>query len=258
MIYVYTAIVNGFDNLRQPAVPPEDGVRFICFTNVPNLPRVYPWEYRPIYAFNGNDSSRTSRVAKILPHLMLPPDATHSLYCDGNFQLRVSPTAMVEDLLKNHDWAAHRHPARSCIYREAEIIIRDCPLVNSDLVLREADRYRAAGYPENNALWANGMIVRRHTDEVAALNERWWKLYSAGCGRDQLSFPVASSDCRSMIHTLDENVYASPWILFRWHAAFRERDDNPDYWEQRDRDRDRLSRLAELVGPAHGLEYAKH
>src|SRR3989304_5543328 len=46
LLYVYTSIMDGFDNLRPPAVPAETFVKYICFTNVPNLPRVTPWEYR--------------------------------------------------------------------------------------------------------------------------------------------------------------------------------------------------------------------
>ena len=188
MIYVYTSIVNGWDNLRPPAVPIDDGVKYICFTNLPHLPRVHPWEYRPLYTIPGQPS-RTSRVPKILPHLMLPHDAKYSIYHDGNFQLRVSPITMIETLLQENDWAAYRHPSRDCVYEEGEILIQE-KIGTTDLIVNEMTNYRVRGYPRNAGLWANGMLVRRHTDIVSKINELWWEGYSAGCERDQTSFPV--------------------------------------------------------------------
>lgn len=255
MIYVYTSVVNGFDNLRTPCVGPFDNVRFICFTNVPNLPRVYPWEYRPSY--DVGNPARTSRVAKILPHLMLPEDAEYSIYHDGNFQLKVDPNRII-DMFGHHQWAAHKHPGRDCIYDEARIVVRDCPLVEPESVNRQIAEYRASGYPEHAGLWANGFIVRRHTPEVAALNELWWKYFVAGSERDQLSFPVAHQASGLEIKTIHENVFDSPYLQHRWHAAWRHKDDNPDYWPQRDRMRERLKKLAEVTGTNAGVSFVNY
>ena len=253
MIYVYTSIVNGWDNLRPPAVQVEDGVKYICFTNLPNLPRVHPWEYRPLYSIPGH-ASRTSRVPKILPHLMLPYDAEYSIYHDGNFQLRVSPIVMIETLLKGFDWAAHKHPCRDCVYQEGDILIRE-NIGTRELVEEELARYRVRGFPVNGGLWANGMLVRRHTAGVATLNELWWDLYSTGCERDQTSFPVARYHEEFPVNTIDEDVYRSPYLLQRWHAAWKGKDDNPDYWEERARIRGKLERLSRIVGPNPNIRY---
>jgi len=252
VLYVYTSIVDGFDNLRPPACHADETIRYICFTNVPNLPRVYPWEYRPIY--DVGERCRTARVAKILPHLMLPADAQYSIYHDGNFQLRQDPNRVIDMVGGATQWAAHEHPARKCIYREAEILLKE-KIGTSDLVEKEITRYRAEGFPENAGLWANGFIVRRHTPEVAALNEEWWKLYAAGCERDQLSFPVARRHLNMDVETIRQNVYASHWILFRWHAPWRQRDDNPDYWPQRDQTRSRLNKLRDVTGSTGGIHH---
>jgi hypothetical protein len=253
LIYIYTVNVNGFDNLRPPAVPADDFTRYICFTNVPNLPRVYPWEYRPIY--DVGEPCRTARVPKILPHLMLPEDAEYSVYHDGNFQLRMDPRRMIDELLSGGiQWAAHRHPCRNCIYEEGELLVRE-GIGTRELVEAEIGRYRAAGFPEKQGLWANGLLVRRHTPETNSLNERWWKLYSEGCERDQLSFPVARRECDVTVRTIDENVWASTYILFRWHAPWRHRDDNPDYWPERDRTRRRLAELARVTGTSGGIRH---
>jgi hypothetical protein len=267
MIYVYTSILNGFDNLRPPAAPPEDGVRYICFTDVPNLPRVYPWEYRPIFA--AGDASRTSRIPKILPYLMLPADADYSIWHDGNFVLKLSPWQTISDTLRAsggpYEWAAYKHPCRRCIYREAAVLLEDPSMAGwreqkperAVTIAAEIARYRAAGYPADHGLWANGFIVRKHTRKVDELCEKWWTLYAAGGERDQLSFPVAQTDSGVAVNTLQGDVYGSPFVQFRWHAAFREREDNPDFWPQRDAVRARLARLRELTGN-ESVTYAEY
>lgn len=246
MIYCYTSLTDGFDNVRPPCVPVDHNVRYVCFTNIPNLPRVYPWEYRPIY--NAGAPARTARVAKILPHLMLPDDAEYSIYHDGNFQLREDPNKLIDILDRDHQWAAHKHPCRDCIYDEARIVMRDCPLVDSGSVERQIAGYRVAGHPEHAGLWANGFIIRRHTPEVAALNEEWWRLFAAGSERDQLSFPVARRNLNMPVRTIDADVFSSPYIKGNPHAAFKNQGDNPDFWKERSGVRRRLGRLAELAG----------
>jgi hypothetical protein len=189
---------------------------------------------------------------------MLPPDAEYSIYHDGNFQLRQDPQFVIQQLLDDRrQWAAHKHPCRDCLYEEAEVILRDCPLVDKDAVIKQVAGYRELGWPDNAGLWANGFIVRRHTPEVARLNELWWECYQAGSERDQLSFPIAHSNSGMEITTIDANIFSSPWILFRWHAAWKDKEDNPDYWPERTDTRERLGRLAELVGN-NGIKYAAY
>lgn len=263
MIYVFTSILNGFDNLRPPAVQEETFVRYICFTNVPNLPRVHPWEYRPAYVLG--DGSRSSRVPKILPHLLLPRDAEYSIYHDGNFQLRQDAQTIIRELLDGpgRQWAAHKHPCRDCLYQESSIILNHADMAEwrkqkpeaTEQIARQIERYRAMDFPERAGLWANGFIARRHTPEVNRLNELWWKEFSDGCERDQISFPVARCQAGLEVSTIDADVYASPYLVHRWHAAWKGNGDNPDFWQERNETRDRLARLAELTGSDGGVRW---
>lgn len=253
MIYVYTSILNGWDNLRPPAVWDVPGVRFVCFTNVAVLPSVEPWEFRPVYYPSG-DTCRTARLPKILPHLMLPEDAEYSIYHDGNLRLSKDPRDVVDRLLIAHDWAAHRHPCRTCIYQEAKVLL-DEKIGTAELVKREIEGYRQAGYPERAGLWANGLLVRRHTPAVAALNERWWKLYAAGCERDQLSFPVARAAEGLDIQTIDADIYGSQWVDFFWHAAWWDKNSSIEFHPERDAIRERLDRLRKITGSDGGVNY---
>lgn len=255
MIYVYTSILNAWDNLRPPAVAPEPGVRWICFTNLPNLPAVEPWEFRPVYGLR--EAGRTARLPKILPHLLLPEDAECSIYHDGNFQLKQSPMSMALQLLAEHDWAAHRHPCRRCIYREADVLLGE-RIGTRELVLNEIERYRLIEYPENNGLWANGLLVRRHTPAVKALCERWWRLFSIGCERDQLSFPVARQAEQVAVETIDAEIYQSPYMAFGFHAAWKDKPYNPEFHAQRRQIRSTLDRIRDLAGPGVGIQYPEY
>lgn len=267
VICVYTCILGGFDNLRPPLVPPEPGVRFICFTDVPVLPDVPPWEFRPVHrvgdlcrSCNGVevDKSRTSRLPKILPHLVLPTDCDHSIWIDGNLQLAKPASEIVNAEMRFDDWAAHRHPARGCVYEEGALLkalVRDkpeeWPNLNARELADEIDRYEVSGFPHGlGTLTANGIIIRRHTAAVSALNEAWWKLFAAGCGRDQLSFPVALSKSTVTLNRMTHyhDIYTSPLVRFGWHAAWKDKPDNVQYRPERERIAVRVERLREVVG----------
>jgi hypothetical protein len=247
LIIVYTSILSGWDNLRPPAISNTSGARFICFTDLPVLPKVEPWEFRPLHP--AGIAARTARAPKILPHLMLPDDATYSIYMDGNLQLKVEPQAVIDSLLAGKDWAAHRHPCRDCIYDEARVLVNE-RIGTTALVQAEIDLYRRDGHPEHAGLWANGFLVRRHTPQVAALNEAWWKLYAAGCERDQLSFPVARRAAGLEVATINANIYESPYLNFYFHAAWKDQPSNLEYQSERAVVRRKLDQLHALTGSA--------
>jgi hypothetical protein len=245
VIYVFTSILSGWDNLRPPAISNAPGARFICFTDLPVLPKVEPWEYRPLHP--AGPAARTARVPKILPHLMLPDDARYSIYMDGNLQLKVEPQAVIDSLLAGKDWAAHRHPCRDCIYDEARVLVNE-RIGTTALVQAEIDLYRREGHPEHAGLWANGFLVRRHTPQVAALNEAWWKLYAAGCERDQLSFPVARRAAGLEVATINANIYESRYLNFYFHAAWKDQPSNLEYQSERAVVRRKLDQIYALTG----------
>jgi hypothetical protein len=249
MIYVYTSISNGFDNLRAPLVVSKSA-RYICFTNVPNLSSVEPWEFRPLPDIGNH--SRSNRIPKILPHLMLPEDAEYSIYHDGNFGLTKFPEEVIESLLRSHDWAAHRHPCRTCIYEEAEVLLRE-NIGTAALVSSQIGRYQEVAYPAHAGLWANGFLVRRHSDAVKSVCEEWWKEFSGGCERDQIAFPFARHRMGLQVNTIGGVIYSSPFVHFWWHAAWKDQPCNRDFKEARKRLSGTLCRLNELTGTR--LEY---
>lgn len=244
-IVVYTCILDGFDNLHPP-LPSAQGyseARYICFTNVPHLPRVKPWEYRPAYLPLDN-MGRNSRIPKILPHLFL--DADYSIWHDGCFALRKRPEDIVLAMGAS-EIAAHKHPARKCLYEEAALCIAE-KIGDAGEIARQIKLYELLGHPKNWGLWANGLIVRKHSAAINDFNEGWWTAYKDGCERDQISFPFVLQRSGIPIHTFDWNIWDSPLMSFYWHDAFKGRGDVDLFAAQRAVLRERLDRLREVAG----------
>ncbi len=250
-IIVYTCVTGGYDNLLPPLVASQPGVRFICFTDVPQMPDVLPWEYRPVHRVLSGASlystRRTSCLPKILPHLILP-ECEFSVWHDGNFRL-ASPASDLVACLGDADLALYRHPSRGCLYKEADALLEG-GFGTAELVREEAAFYRTIGHPEGSGLWASGMVVRRHAAVTSAFNEHWWKLYAAGCELDQMSLAVAvhNNPC-VRVADLSGDVYNSPHMLFDgWHAAWCSEEAKSEARPGRLAVAERVDRLCALAG----------
>ncbi|MBE9603364.1 DUF616 domain-containing protein [Acetobacteraceae bacterium H6797] len=123
-----------------------------------------------------------------------------SIYIDGNIALIGSLGALIDEFL--HSGAAlglFSHPHRRTAEEEAAACIAKGKFSDRDKALIEAQllRYRKEGALQ---LTENGIIFRRHAapglDEAMAL---WWKEFTAGVHRDQISLPwvrqVTGLDC---------------------------------------------------------------
>lgn len=255
MLYVLTSNLNAWDNLRPPAEESQwraAAVRWICFTNNPLQSPVPPWEFRPIY--DVGQACRTARVPKILPHLMLPDDCEISIWHDANFQLKLPPVDIIRHALARHDWAAHVHPGRRCIYEEGNQCIKES-IGTPALIRAELNRYNDAKYPPQSGLWANGFLVRRHTPKVKLLCDQWWRYYAEGGERDQISFPFVRRMIGVEVNTINASPWESPYAVFNFHAAWITRTGNDGYLPERARMGEKLARLAELTGVDGGIQW---
>ena len=244
-IVVYTCILNGFDNLHPPLLEAlrDSEARYICFTDNPHAPSVPPWEYRPAYIPFDN-MGRNSRIPKILPHLFF--DADYSIWHDGCFALKMRPEDIVGSL-GAHEIAAHRHPARKCLFEEAELCIAE-KIGDAGEISRQAKLYELLGHPKGSGLWANGLIVRKHSAAINDFNEGWWLAYRDGCSRDQISFPFVLRNSGIQIQTLGWNPWASPLMEFYWHDAFKGRGDVDSFAAENEAMKAKMDRLREVAG----------
>jgi hypothetical protein len=115
-----------------------------------------------------------------------------SLSVGGQIQINCN----LDDFVGKHfelgsDMMICRHPDRDCIYDEAEA----CKLVGKDdpqRIDRHMQRYRAAGYPAHNGLYATAIIGRRHDREsLKEMCRFWFDELKQGSRRDQLSLNYA-------------------------------------------------------------------
>jgi hypothetical protein len=176
---VYTAIFGGRDRLHEPRAP-RDGVDYICMTDDRNL-RSDVWHM--IYWTPLKTSPRMmARMFKVVPHLVFNYD--RSVWIDGSME----PREELVDFFDTFDEAVavREHGWRTCAYQEAVVCKhrkKDIPGVIDKTVrwLREID------HPVNAGLAASGILFRRHSEEVDAFGEAWWKAICRGTYRDQLT-----------------------------------------------------------------------
>lgn len=178
---VYTAIFGGKD--KPWRVKRFKDVEFVLFTDEPGL-NAPGWKVE-VCDSSFADARKSSRILKILPHRYF---ASHrySIWVDGTRVPRGDPQRLIRRFLTS-GVAAFRHPDHDCIYKEAERCVR----LGFDRGTIEAqmERYRRAGYPEQNGLAECAVLVREHNrPEVMAAMEAWWSEIEQGSIRDQLSF----------------------------------------------------------------------
>jgi len=180
-LIVYTAAFGNTDPLQEPET--TAGARFVCFTDQPLTSK--QWEI--VRMPRQEAPTRASRVLKLNPHRLFP-GADASLWMDACFSLRTP----VEQLLAQYPESitAFLHRDRSRIVDEAHEIAR-IGKAKPVAVFRQLATYQAAGFDtaENpmRALSCNGVILRRHTPEIAALNEAWTREIEQHTLRDQMS-----------------------------------------------------------------------
>jgi len=180
---VYTINFGNYDELREPYKTP--GWDYIAFTNNNDI-NPCGWTIVQVDLPSLPDRLR-ARYVYINSHLYVP-EYDYSLMIGG----QIRPSADLDEFAEkfmdfSNDFNMMKHPCRTCIYKEAEIIVRE----NIDTpgnVNPQMARYRNAGFPVNYGLSACGIIGRRNNKFVSEFNEMWWGEVVNGSFRDQLSF----------------------------------------------------------------------
>lgn len=235
---VYTVILGGYDNLRKPEVI-EPGVRYICFSD--QWHACPPWEIHPA-PLHYKDTSRNSRIPKILPHLMF--DSDYSIYHDGCLRMAMKPSELVA-MLDGADLAMYPHPCRKSVAEEMDCC-RRFDIGYGPEMEEQVARYKAHGISDE--LWAGGVLVRRHSDLVTLFNESWWRQYKTGCSRDQFALAFARHSVGLNVARIEGNILEdSKRFQFCWHADFEHIGDNGNFAVARRKERERLARLKGLL-----------
>lgn len=185
MIQVFTSITGGKDNIVTGHN--LDGAEFAIFTGN--------------YAYNKFKSDRrNSRIQKIIPHKYFKTE--YSIWLDGNLKLVASPKELISKYLNGYDIAVFKHPVRNCIYKEA-IECAKRGLDDVEVIIEQVKSYEDEGYPKDNGLGENMMIIRRHTSKVEQFNNAWWAEYCRFSVRDQLSFMYCADKVGLPVNLID-------------------------------------------------------
>jgi len=185
-IVVYTAISQGYDDLKEPSYISE-GVDYICFSDNPSL-KSKIWKIVP-FLDKELDNVRKCRQAKILPHKFLS-GYKYSIWVDGNINI----TNDINDLIvkhfkkSNHEFVTFRHPSRNCVFLEAEECIKQ-KKDNKQTIKKQMNKYKSEDLPVNVGLVESNVILRNHNSHnLISVMEDWWKEIEHHSRRDQLSF----------------------------------------------------------------------
>jgi hypothetical protein len=184
-LVVYTCIIGGYDDLL-PVREPENGVRYICFTDT-NAYDGLGWDLLPPPR-SDMDSVCTNRYVKMHPHLLFQ-QYQYSLYVDGNVELKNGISKFVMDSLASHSFALFEHPWRDSIFKEARKLSY-YGIGNAKDYYRQLARYLAEGIPRKSGLYECNVLPRAHNDPLLSmLMEAWWNEFIGGVKRDQISLP---------------------------------------------------------------------
>ena len=171
----YTVMVGSGYQLRKIKKPCE-GWTYHCFTD-----QDIESDQWVIHRLDGSGISakKQSRIPKVCCTANLP-FADISVYMDSRFTPIADLTTFAQMHLIGADIAVMKHHKRDCIYQEAKEL--KMPVVNN-----QVNKYRAEGMPEHFGLFAPGVMVRRHTEELAGFLDFWMGEILAHSHRDQVS-----------------------------------------------------------------------
>ena len=207
-ITVYTAISGRFDKLIPPTKTKTGN--YVAFTDQKSEVWVTKKPYDQF-----KDVRRNSRIQKIMPHLFF--DTEYSIYLDGNIELLVEPQVLIDEFLKDKDIAAFKHPGWNDIYSEGEAIVRLGKDTKENIIEQIKD-YSKQGMKVDGGHCECGVLIRRHTKEVAQMNEKWWAEYCRYGVRDQMSFTKAFPIEKVNQIESKQGVHTHPYFKYHPHA----------------------------------------
>tara|TARA_R110001599_G_scaffold255567_1_gene455740 strand:- start:315 stop:1742 length:1428 start_codon:yes stop_codon:yes gene_type:complete len=187
---VYTFIVGGYDNLKQPNIITTDW-DYICVTDNPNL-KSDIWQIIQIDNIDKQlEPAKRRAMSLMIGHRKyLPKHYDVVVTIGGQCVINID---LNELLVKygyddSYDACLCEHPNRSCVYDEANTIVqvqRDTP----ERVDKHIEMYIDLGYPKNNGLYTSGMmIINNNSENIHKYYDQWLSDYqSFPSVRDQMT-----------------------------------------------------------------------
>ena len=217
---IYTTLFGGYEKLNEQITAMDSDIDFICFTDNKEITSE-TWKIKKIEPIFPFDSSRSSRLYKIKPHLFLKEYRT-SLYIDNSIVLKIKPEEIFEDLMDEQSRAVFiHHSFRDTVLDEFGEVLK-LNLDHPSTVLEQLDVYYRLN-PEilNEKPIFGGFIIRdHHNPHCISAMEDWLAQVYRYSRRDQLSINYVLNKNISLKYTLlDLDIRSNQY--FSWPCGIR-------------------------------------
>jgi len=187
-IAVLTSIV-GLDSIsiREPVYKNAD---YFLFTDLDVT--FNGWITKKLYSSSWDDkymSRRAAKIPKIIPHYLLP-EYDFYIWHDYIHQLNYDPEKLVQESLKEHDFAFFKHPERNSWLSELNIIYQ-YQIDHANLLEEQFKFYQNIGLPEFGNFFECAIFLRKNNTISNKVCNLWYEQINKFSSRDQISLPYA-------------------------------------------------------------------
>lgn len=209
---IYTANFGNYDRPRPVSVR-EPGVDYMMVTDGDGAEG---WTVHRVK--KADDSRAVARLVKVTMPLVDGKNYDWTLWVDGNIEITGEVSGLVQHWLREHDFAAMKHPWWQCSYTEIDKCIELDKDTNENL---EAARTYLKGeeFPRNYGQLATWILLRKNTEFVQEHAKAWWADMAAMTMRDQVTFMLNLWRLGVGIEWMQKgpkaNEWATDWCRFK-------------------------------------------
>lgn len=229
----FAVVTAGYDAPFEILEKDED-TDYLILTDDPSL-NMSTWTTVVVPKDETHGAQYLSRIMKIKPETYLPRRYDKSLYIDGNVEIAHSLKELFEKVGPGKaDVGVYRFSVMEMFFkwdmnREAgfqeKLMSKFISEPAYDGRFREGDvhsqleRYEkdVPGYKDHWAYYGK-VILRHHNQKTRKFENVWWKEFSSGVPRDQLSLPYATLKSEVKVEELNEGTNANP-IMSLWDCG---------------------------------------
>lgn len=216
---VYTVLIGDYEELNEQPVAQASEFDFICLTDNHELTS-RTWKIVHVSAALPEDPARSSRCLKILGDPALA-GYEQTIYVDNSIVLLKDPAHLLE-YIADASFATCTHWGRATVLEE----FRAVAAMGLDTPERVNAQVRAYALSRPDVLkqrpHANGILVRRQTDEVDRTMRLWMDHLVRYSRRDQLSLNFVLAETGLKTQQIGVNLTNCEWASWP-HTSGRER-----------------------------------
>ena len=227
-VAVYTCIVGGYDDLREPLCISDKCDYFLISDKAPTKQSVYKYinisECGLEYI---KDNTRKNRYCKMMPHKFFS-EYKYSIYVDGQVQIKSEHILNNLQELPSTRIIAYADNFWDCIYMEA-MRAAEAMRDKKETIVSQVEKYWLEGMPEHFGSVLCPVLLREHNNPICVkLMNEWWEEVENYSRKDQISFPYViwknqykMSDVGILLNQ-KENVWENEYVIWnKEHKVLR-------------------------------------